>query len=130
MILKAYQYLFYHIQSWSTRRDPFPELTAFFTMGMAVLMNVGTLLMLLMAVARLRSLPVLPLSAIVLLCIPTLIPQYFAVLHHKRYEEIATRYKLESTEEKRRGSILASLYWIGSLVSMVAVAVISSHWRT
>jgi hypothetical protein len=124
-MLTAYKYIFYHLLWWSNKRDVSPEWTAFLTVGMAVWMNLMTLWGLLELLTRQNLFRELPNLAIASLAFLTLIPQYFMVLHGRRYEKIARQYEHESSKERQVGNLLAALYvgisfllWIGGAVAL------------
>ena len=90
-VARVYQYLFYHILFWATRRDPFPQITGFWTMAMVTTLNIGTLLFVIRPI-----IPQLTLSTFMVVCGISLIPQYFCVLHRRRYQQVVQRYECES----------------------------------
>jgi len=119
-VARVYQYLYYHILFWATRRDPFPEITGFWTMAMAITLNIGTLSFVIRRFAPLQ----LSLSAFLAICAISLIPQYFCVLYRKRYQRVIARYESESPQQRRRGRIVASFYAVGSLLACMGTGLL------
>ena len=120
----VYQYLYYHILFWATRRDPFPEITGFWTMAMAVNLNITVVLFIVRVFAPMQ----VTLSHFAIIGVISLIPQYFCVLHRKRYKQVIERYKSESPQQRRLGHVIASVYAIGSLAGLALGPLLASHW--
>jgi ABC-type bacteriocin/lantibiotic exporter with double-glycine peptidase domain len=124
-VARVYQYLYYHILFWATRRDRFPEITGFWTMAMAVMLNITMVLFVIRVFAPLQ----LTLFGFATIAVISLIPQYFCVLHRRRYREVIERYESESARQRRYGHLVASVYAVGSLVGFMASGLLlASHW--
>jgi hypothetical protein len=118
---KLYKYLFFKLYRLAVKMnmDTTPEYTAFVSVVALVFMNILSIDGILkLAGMRPGFLDGLSTPTVVVLIISLGVPQYFLLVHNRKYEKIAKEFDNESLTRARTGAALVLFYVILSLFSI------------
>jgi len=123
-MVRAYEYLFYRLYCWQRRigvSDLASALSALVFLLIVVCWNLLFMLELIELIFRSRVPLIRALSTSEILIAATLlaIPQYFFLVHDRRYRKIAQKFELESNRQRRARGIVVFLYVVFSFLLLV-----------
>ena len=122
-MIRAYEYLFYKLYSFESIWkwfDPVPEFSALLIMVCLEWMNIYWILGVSERLVHARLIPALSnWQVIVAMCLIAL-PQYFLLVHNRKYKRIAKEFSSEGKWQKYIGSGLVLLYVLLSVGLIIA----------
>ena len=126
--MKLYKLFFYKFYSWAEKlhgNEESSEYTAFFSLTFLIYVNIVTLLLAIKMILNI-SLTSLELSKfeIGFYSILPAIPQYFLLLHKKRYVKIIREFKKVNKYETNKWTLIMWLYIAGSLLLLFGLVLI------
>ena len=126
VILRAYEYLFYRLYHfWRALwpRDA-PEWSAFFMVVFVTWWNIFTLLSLLALFRRGPFWPTLSRPQVYGAMALVALPQYFLLLHRRRFERFDRKFAHETVKQRRVRGVLVLLYVSLSFPLLICAAVV------
>jgi hypothetical protein len=125
--MRFYQYLFYRIYLWQTKRtfDPAPQFSAFILTSVVLLWNLLLLVEVISLCFRISTpLPKLSKAEGLLVAVGYFVPSYLLLLHRGRYKEFIKKFDNESPSQHHIRGIGIKFYIAGSFVLLVLGSVL------
>ncbi|HEY4257177.1 MAG TPA: hypothetical protein VGM66_08200 [Candidatus Udaeobacter sp.] len=127
-LLSAYLYVFY--KYYRLQRfwlDPAAEYAALAGLLIVEALNIYTVLCAADLYAGRRLLPPFSAAQSLWLLAALAVPQYFLLVHRRRYRRIAQRFAHESSRQRLVGGVAVAVYTIGSFILFVWLASLLPH---
>lgn len=128
--MRAYKYVFYTLYHWSSRWKADvtpPEVTALLGMVVIVWWNALLLVEIVESCVGTALLPKLSKTAIMSVMALLAVPQYFLLLHARRYKQIAKEFEGESSNQSFIRRTVVWLYIVLSFILLVVGAILRAH---